>query len=127
QGVQRELERQVSAADRIVAADRRRGAGVLQPQARMLVPPAPADATVDAELAMRTGADAQVVAEAPVIEIVPAGMAGQGVGGGLVMPVAGRGQSLLAGLHHREGQVVVRQRRWPGGELGVWLQGELVM
>ena len=41
------------------------------------------------QLAVRAGADAEVVAEGPVVEVVPAFAAGLGEGGGFVVAVAG--------------------------------------
>jgi hypothetical protein len=47
------------------------------------------DAFVGRQLAVGAGADAEVVAEGPVVEVVPAFAVGLGEGGGFVVAVAG--------------------------------------
>ena len=56
---------------------------------------------------MRAGADAEVVAELPVVEVVRALAAVAGVGADLVLGEAGFGQPRLAGLLHVPGGVDV--------------------
>src|SRR5678816_3554921 len=91
--------------------------------------PAPVDLAAGgvAELAVRAGTDAEVVAELPVVEVVHAAPAGLRIRGNLVLAVAGGGEACLAGFLHGPGVVVVRQRRRVGGERGVRLQRELVV
>src|SRR3546814_6079186 len=68
------FERAARRFDALVAADCLRGAGNSQVRGRVLVLPAPHDRLLPAqrELAVRTGADAQVITEAPVVEAVRA-------------------------------------------------------
>src|SRR3546814_3249260 len=68
------FERAARRFDALVAADCLRGAGNGQVRGRVLVLPAPHDRLLRAqrELAVRTGADAQVITEAPVVEVVRA-------------------------------------------------------
>src|SRR5690606_39927172 len=62
------------------------------------------------------------------VEVVRALPTRSRVGAGLVVPVAGRGQQLLAALLHVPGLVVLRDAlRRPREEHGVGLEGELVM
>ena len=96
----------------------------------MLVLPAPHDGLFGAqgELAVGSGADPQVVAVAPVVEVVGALAARAGVGAGFVVRVAGGRQQGLAVLLDVPGRVLVGDPlRWPGKERGVRLQGELVV
>src|SRR5690606_16685336 len=72
--------------------------------------------------------DAKIIAVAPVVEVVRALAAGAGVGGHLVVFVAGVGQQRLATLLHVPGPVVVGNAgRRTRGEQGVRLKGELVV
>src|SRR5690606_36770802 len=109
QRVEHVVERAVFGGDRIVAADRGGGAGVGQVVARVLHLPAPADLAGGAqgELAVGAGADAEVIAEAPVVEIVPALPPGPGIGADLVLGVTGLGQAGDAGVLHVPGTVLV--------------------
>src|SRR5690606_5760323 len=116
--------------DGVVAADRLVGTGGGHPGGRMLVLPAPQDRLFGAQgdLAVGAGTDAEVVAVAPVVEVVRALPSGAGVGAGLVVAVPGTGEQGLAMLLDVPGQVVVRNAlRRPGVEHGVGFQGELVM
>ena len=58
---------------------------------------------------MRPRADAKIVAEAPVIKIVPAFLPGQRIRGGLVMPIAGCGKALLDHFIDVGGGVLIGQ------------------
>ena len=75
---------------------------------------------------MGAGADAEVVAEGPVVEVVPALLVRAGEGGGLVVGEAGGGQAGLDRVLHVGGAVVVGQRRRVVGEGGVGFEGEVV-
>src|SRR3546814_20474014 len=63
------------------------------------------------ELAVRSGADPEVVAEAPVVEVVRALQARARVGADLVLRVAGLGQHRLAAFLHVPGGVLVGNAR----------------
>ncbi|MCW0416884.1 hypothetical protein NB689_002638 [Xanthomonas sacchari] len=96
----------------------------------MLVLPAPQDVLfgAGADLAVRAGTDAEIVAEGPVVEVVRAAVAGARVGADLVLRVAGLGQQRLAALLHVPGVVVLGHAlRRSRGEHGVRFQGELVV
>jgi hypothetical protein len=68
-----------------------------------------------AELAVGAGADADEVAETPVIEVVPRRAARLGVGRDFVLRVTVLGQQRLAGFLNVPQRVVFRQ-------LGGWFQ-----
>ena len=76
---------------------------------------------------MRAGANAEVIAELPVVEIVHAAPARLCIGRDFVLAVAGGSQRRFASLLHGPGMVVIRQRRRVGGEHGVRFQRELVV
>jgi hypothetical protein len=67
------------------------------------------DAVRKAQLAVRAGADAEVVAELPVVEVVHAAVAAACEGRDLVALQAGRDRALADQVEHVAGQVVVRQ------------------
>src|SRR5690606_16937733 len=93
QGIEHELECALPGLDLLVAPDaigRARGGEVLR---RVPGLPAPEHAAVvpEGDLAVGAGTDAQVVAIAPVVEVVRALAAGQGVGTHFGLAVAGIG------------------------------------
>jgi len=57
---------------------------------------------------MRAGADAEVIAELPVIQVVLAGAVFLREGRGFVMRIAGGGKALFDGDLHRSRAVIVR-------------------
>ena len=63
------------------------------------------------ELAVGAGPDSEVIAEFPVIKIVPAAMTGPGVGGDLVLPVTMPVQQFLPLLLDFPQQMVIRKYR----------------
>ena len=69
----------------------------------------PHDAIVEAQLGMGAGADAEVVAELPVIQVVATGVMGTRIGRGFVVLHARFGQPCLDRQLHVSGQVVVRK------------------
>src|SRR4051812_37525731 len=75
---------------------------------------------------MRPGADAKVIAELPIVEVVLAPESPPGEGGGLVALVAGGAERVLDGELHIGGLVVLGKRGRPGVEGGVWLYGQLI-
>src|SRR5690606_18778838 len=93
----------------LVAPDGRGSPGGRQPCGRVAELPAPQDRLFGAEgeLAVRTGTDAQVVAEAPIVEVVRALAPRARIGRHLVLRVARLGQQRLAVLLHVPGQVLV--------------------
>ena len=84
-------------------------------------------ATGVGELAVRTGADAEVVAEAPVVQVVPALRAAPRIGRDFVLLEPRGGEPRLASDLHREGHLVVGQARRPTLERRAGLQRQLVM
>src|SRR5690606_25902255 len=74
QRVEHELERPLLRCNVLLAADRRRTAGRRLPGGRMPGLPAPQDLLrrAQGEFAVRVGADSEVVAVAPVVEVVRA-------------------------------------------------------
>src|SRR6202140_109177 len=58
----------------------------------LLIADLPHDTAGERELRMRSGADAQIIAEAPIVQVVPALEPRAGVRRGFVVDVAGRGQ-----------------------------------
>ena len=96
----------------------------------MLVLPAAQDRLLAAQgqLAVGAGTDAEIVAEAPVVEVVGALPSGARIRGHFVLRVAGAGQQVLAALLHVPGEVVVGNALGrPRGIDGIRLEGELVM
>jgi hypothetical protein len=84
QRVEHELERQVGAPHFVVLRQRRAGQRLVHVEARLAIAHLPHHAMREAQLAMRAGADAEVVAELPVVEVVPAAVVGPGEGRDLV-------------------------------------------
>ncbi len=84
---------------------------------------APDDAGVVGVLAVRTRADRKVIAESPVVEIVPATMTVSRKGRDLILLVAGIPKQRLATFLNAPRQAIVRQPRGRlAEELGVRLQ-----
>ena len=75
---------------------------------------------------MCPGADAQVVAEAPVIEVVPGASLGLRIGRGFVVRVAGAGEPGFDHGLHVGRQVVVRQWRRVLGEYRIGFEREVI-
>ena len=92
----------------------------------MLVPHLADDPVRKAELAVRARADAEVIAELPVVQIVLAALAGLGVCRHLVVLVACRRQPRVNPVLHCKRRVVIRQRGRVLGEVRVRLQRQVV-
>ena len=75
-------------------SDRRARLGAGQVGRRIAQPHLAHDPVRKAELAVRAGADAEVVAELPVVEVVARAVAGARIGRDLVALEAGRGRGL---------------------------------
>src|SRR5258707_15545446 len=84
------------------------------------------DAIGEADLAVRAGADAQVVAEFPVVQVVAAAMTGPRERRGLVVLVTRLGERLLESDLHVGAGVVLRERRRSAVEGRVRLDRQLV-
>jgi len=69
------------------------------------------DARVIRQLRMRTGADAEVVAEGPVVEVVPARFSRFGKGRSFVVVEAGADEFRFDQFQHVGGRILVGQRR----------------
>src|SRR5262245_50769567 len=125
QRVQTELERQVRRIDMAAlgdALDRGRGGDVTRGRT---VARGAGDAPVTGELAVRTGAYAQVVAELPVVAVVPALTARACVGRNLVLVETRGGEPRLTGFLHLEGDVLAGERGWrPAREHGARFERE---
>ena len=126
QRVQHELEADVVARHRggpPAAARRRRPARGTAAAACS----APAhDAVGERQLGVRAGADAEVVAELPVVEVVPALAPGLRVRRGLVVHVAGGGERRVDRVLDVGRRVLVGQRRRMAVEQRVGLERQLV-
>ncbi|SVK46189.1 Uncharacterised protein [Acinetobacter baumannii] len=83
-------------------------------------------AVAEGHLAVCAAADPQIVAEAPVVEVVLALVARLGVGRGFVLLIAGGAQQLVAALEDVPQRIVVRQNRRARAEQGVRLDGQLI-
>ena len=126
QRVHHEFETPVPGRNRMLFLYGRAGGGLLQVFARLLVAHLAQDAIGERKLGMRAGAYAEVVAEAPVIEVVPALAARSGEGRGLVVEVAGVSEPLIDHVLHVGGEFRVRQRRRMAVKEGVGFQREVV-
>ena len=126
QRIEHELEGQVGGGDAAFVLHRRSGSNLRQ----ILLRPLPAQlaqhAVVQRQLAVRTGADTQIVAEVPVVEVVPALAAGLREGRGFVVLVTGCRQSGFDRILHVGAQVRLRQRRRAGGKGGVGFDRQLI-
>ena len=126
QGVHQELEGQLAGGDRALFLHRLAGADLGQVGVGVLPAHLAQHPVMQRQLGMGAGADPQVVAEMPVVQVVAALLAGPGEGRGLVVGVAGRRQPLLDCLLHVGAQVAFGQLRRKGGEVGVRLERQLV-
>src|SRR5690348_11668719 len=86
-----------------------------------------ATAGVARELAVRAGADAQVIPEAPVVEVVAALASALRKGRDLVLFEAARGEHGMASTLHVPREIIIRQRRRLRGEQRAGFKGELVV
>ncbi len=109
QAIHHEFEGQVGHAEALLGLHEIAMAVGGQVGARVLVAHLADDAGVAGELAVGAGADAEVVAEGPVVEVVAAALAGLGEGRGFVVLVAGLGEHRFNELLHVGGEVVIRQ------------------
>ncbi len=80
----------------------------------------------EGHLAVRAAADPQIVAEAPVVEVVLALVARFGIGRSFILLIAGGAQQLVAAFEDIPQRVVVRQNRRARAEQGVRLDGQLI-
>ena len=111
QRVEHELERQVGARDLALGRDRRARLGAGHVGGRIAQAHLAHDPVREAELAVRAGADAEVVAELPVVEVV-AGSDGRRARTPRPRSARGRraGRACDDAVEHRRGEVVVGQR-----------------
>jgi hypothetical protein len=72
QRIEHELEADLIALDGSILGERRPALGFLDILLRLLVPDLTHDALLKRQLRMGAGADAQIIAEAPVVDVVPA-------------------------------------------------------
>ncbi len=127
QTVHHELQRQFSAGDRLAAANTG-VAGIFQ-----VVPGMPDFPGTDyvvgqgsGDFSVGTRTNTQIVAELPVIEIVPALPLPQSVGGNFILPETFLGQQVLTVSLFKIGLFVVRQGGGILVEIGIGLQGQLI-
>jgi hypothetical protein len=125
-GIHHEFAGQVGALDVLPGGDEIAARGALQVGARAAVARLAPDRGVGRQLAVGAGADAEVVAEAPVVEVVRARRAGPGEGRGFVVREAGRTEPGFHHLLHVGRQVVVGQRRRRVVERRVRLQRQVI-
>jgi len=76
---------------------------------------------------VRARADSHIVAERPIIHVVPAARAGPGVGGDFVLHVARAGQQVLPGALDSPGRLLVGQLRRPRMKHRPRLESELII
>ncbi len=126
QGVEHEFKRQVAARYLDLGFDGKALRGLLHVALGM----APAGLTHDAmrksELGMGASADADVIAELPVIEVVATAVPRRGVSGHFVALQPGGLRQIGHGVLHVGGQVVVWQFGGLAGEQGVGFERELI-
>src|SRR3546814_13634736 len=98
--------------DHAVAADALGAAGVAQVLTGVLALEPATHRLIHAagDLAVRAGTDAEVIAEAPVIEVVGAGVAVAGVRRHFVLGIAVRGPARLAVFLNELGSAACRER-----------------
>src|SRR5574337_1618141 len=103
--------------------------GGVQISCRMLQLPQPRDAVCAcvSQFAVGAGADAEIVAVTPIVQVVPTLPALAGVRGNLVVTVAGLRQASLTLLLHLPDQILIRQFWRVRVEQGVGFERELVM
>src|SRR2546422_8473388 len=85
----------------------------------------PRDAPGETQLAVRAGADADIVAEFPVVEVVAAAMPRPRGSRGFVMPIARPAEPVLRCQLHVRALVMLRQLRRLAPEHGVGLDRPL--
>ena len=105
--VGRERARQLDRGTAAAGAERRIHVGARMAQTRLANDP-----VVERKLAVGAGADSQVIAELPVVQVVPAGVPFATVGRNFVVAQPRCGSPVLDQLLHVGGEFVVGQRRW---------------
>src|SRR5205085_10945951 len=80
----------------------------------------------EADLPVGAGADADVIAELPVVQVVPAATPGPGKRRGLIVLVAGTGQCFFHGKLHIGAVIVLGQGRRATVERRVRLDRQLI-
>ena len=124
--IEHELKRQICVRNRF---DFLRGVaqcGPIHERRRLLEARFAGDAVRERNLAMRAGADADVVAEPPVIQVVTRFETGFSIGGGLIVFITGRLEPGFDHQLHVGREVIIRQRRRKAVEQGVGFQREMV-
>ncbi len=86
----------------------------------------PQDPVGEREFAVRAGADAEIVAEGPVVEVVPGFAPGPRESGSFVVPVAGGGQPRFDRFLHVGCHVLVRDLRRMAIKIGIRLDGQVI-
>src|SRR6185312_6836417 len=109
QRIEHELERQIAAPNARLFLDRRSLRDAFEILLRLPVAYLSYDAVRKRQLRMRAGADAEVIAEAPVVDVVAAREAGLRVRRRLVVLVAGARE-------HRDGRILDIRRRFVVGQ-----------
>src|SRR6266545_27921 len=124
--IQHELEARVVARDFRFLEQRCAERDLNEILLRLLVSDLPHDALGERELRMRACANAQIIAEAPIIEIVPALATRARERRCLVMNVAGARERVVHGVLDIGGEIVVGQRRRMPVEQRVRLERQLI-
>ena len=123
--VHHEFEGQTVGGDRVLLLNGGAVERLFRVLARLLVAHLPQDALGERQLAVCPGTDAQIVAKAPVVEVVLGFAAGLRERRRFIMPIAA-GQARFYGLLHVRGRIVVRHLGRMPVEQGVRLDGEVV-
>ena len=84
------------------------------------------DAFRERQLGVRAGADAEIIAEPPVIEVVPGFAAGFCERRGFVVPISGVGQRGFDRVGDVGRLILVGQPRRVTVEERIWLDGQMV-
>ena len=126
QGIQHELEGQLGAGHLGVLHHGMGGLCPLHVQAGFTGAHLAHNPVGKAEFAVGTGPQAQVVAKLPVVQVVPAAVAGSGVGGDFIPLQASRCGVRRQRVEHGVGIVVFRHGWRVFGKQGVGLDGQVV-
>ena len=126
QRVQHEFEADLFPRHRVLLEKRRPQRHAVEILLRLFYADLAHHAVGKRELGMRSGADAQIIAEAPVVEIVPALAARLSESRRLVMPVTRIEEHAFDRVIHVCGLVVVGQRRRLAMEQRVGLDREVI-
>ncbi len=129
QGIEHEFETGVLFGKRLLITDTRGAVGLGQVLIRLAQFAAALDGLLlgVADLAVGAGANTEIIAELPVVEIVATLTLGLGKGRYLIVPVTGLGQLFMAAFLHGPEQFILWQRWRLVMKQGVGFQRQLIM